>query len=54
MLRITVPPKKSIKIPNNNPKAVPIFAPEYNPINSTNIINRFGIMPANCKPVKKI
>lgn len=53
MRRITVPPKKSIKIPNIIPKAVPIFAPEYNPINNINIINIFGIIPEIVNQLKK-
>lgn len=53
MLRIIPPPNISINIPNNTPNAVPIFAPEYNPINSINIINRFGITPAIVNELKK-
>ena len=53
MLRIIPPPKMSINIPNNTPNAVPIFAPEYKPINSINIINRFGITPAIVNELKK-
>lgn len=46
-------PNKSINNPIDIPNAVPHFTPEYRPINSTNIINRFGITPAIVNELKK-
>lgn len=45
---------KSKMIPNIKPKTTPIFLPANNPTNSTNIINKFGLIFAIVNHEKKL
>ena len=50
---MVLPINKSKYVPNTNPKVIPIFLPENNPINKAKITNKLGFIFAIVNQLKK-